>query len=85
MLNGDHALIKFLHQLMLMRNHHHGGAHIVDGLQQFHHFFGKFGVNVAGRLVGDDQLGAVHHGTGQRHTLLLAARKLFGQAVGLFF
>ena len=33
-------------------------------------------VEVAGRLVGEDDLGVVHDGAGDRHPLLLAAREL---------
>ena len=44
--------------------------------QKLHHFLAIGGVEIAGRLVGQDQLGPRHDGAGDGDALLLAARKL---------
>ena len=41
--------------------------------QQFEHAVGRLGVEVAGRLVGQNQLGLHGQGAGDGHALLLAA------------
>ena len=46
---------------------------------------GGAGVEVAGRLVGQDNFGAVHDGAGDGDALLLAAGKLGGEEVFAVF
>ena len=45
------------------------------------HFFAQVGIKVVQRLVQQQQAGLGHQGACKRHTLLLPARKLRGQAV----
>src|SRR5690606_19703905 len=70
-----------------------GGGGVVgdhdDGLAELVHrpaherqqFGGRIGVQVAGRLVGEDDLSAPHHGPGGRHPLLLSTRQLGGSVL----
>ena len=48
----------------------------ISSLEQRHHLRAALAVEGAGRLVGQDDLPAVHQRAGDRHALLLAARKL---------
>ena len=47
----------------------------------FEHFVGGFGVEVAGGLIRQQQGGTVHQRAGNCHALLLTARELIGHAV----
>ena len=76
---GDHAAVKVTDQLVLMGNHQHSDAHLADTLQQLHHLKAQFGVDVAGGLVRNHQLGGVGQCAGHSHTLLLTA----GEQVGV--
>ena len=66
-----------------MGDHQHGGAQLVDALQQHHNLQGALGVQVAGGLVGNNHAGVVHQRPGDSHPLLLAAGELAGEAVAL--
>ena len=83
MVQGNDALAEALGQRHLVGNHHHGDAHAVDGLQQLHHLHAQLGVNVAGGLVRNDELRAMYQRAGQSNALLLTARNLIRQPVGL--
>ena len=67
---------------MAMRDHDDGGAGFVEFGQKLHHLFAIGGVEVAGRLVGQDQLGTRHHGAGDGDALLLAAGQLLRHVPG---
>ena len=75
-LQGDDAMVELLHELVLMRDHQHGRALFVDLRQQLHDIVGHLRVDVAGRLVGDDQRRIVHQRPRQPHALLFAAGQL---------
>ena len=60
---------------------HHGRAQPVKRLKQPQQLDRHIGIDVAGRLVGDQQLGPVDHCAGDGDALLLAARKLRGQGM----
>ena len=47
-----------------------------------HHFAAVGGVEVTSRLVGEDQLGIHHDGTGNGDALLLTARELLRKVMG---
>jgi hypothetical protein len=49
---------------------------------QVHHFEGCFGIQIAGGLVGKDNLWLVYKGAGDTHPLLLTARKRGGLVPG---
>jgi hypothetical protein len=54
----------------------------VQLLQHAHHFLAVLGVEVAGRFVGQDQLGLRDQRAGDRDALLLAARQLARPVLG---
>ena len=54
----------------------------LSGLEHLHHFLAMLGVEVAGRLVGEDQLGVADQGAGDGDALLLAARQLARPMLG---
>ena len=66
-----------------MGGHQHGGAGPVDPVEQPHDALAGGGVEVAGRLVGQQDQRPVDEGPGDRHPLLLAAGQLVGQVVAL--
>ena len=66
-----------------MGGHDHGGAGLVDAVQQAHDPDGRVGIEVPGGLVGQQDQGPVDEGPGDRHPLLLATRELVGQVVAL--
>lgn len=59
-----------------MRGHDDGGTGPVDPVQELHDADGGLRVEVAGRLVGDQQGGPVDEGAGDGDALLLAAGQL---------
>ena len=61
-----------------------GGAEAVHLGKQLHEALGLVVVEIAGRLIGQQQGGAVDDGAGDGDTLLLAAGKLGGPGVALF-
>ena len=65
----------------LVGHHDNGDAGVVELLENAHDFDGRFGVEVAGGLVGQEQLRAVNQGAGNGDALLLSARELVGQVV----
>src|SRR5580700_583493 len=66
-----------------MRHLHDGRPLLVQLLEQVHDLLALAGMQVAGRLVGKDQLRARNHGARHRYQLLLPARKLAGIEVAL--
>src|SRR5205809_882537 len=76
----DHTM----HERAVRQNAHTTGPHLV---QRAVHEFGaetlaaERGVELAGRVVGDQQLRPVHGGPGERDPLPLAAGQLLGQVV----
>ena len=63
-----------------VRHHDYRGTVGIEFLQQGHHFVAIGGVEVTGRLVGQDDFGIGDDGTGYGDTLLLTAteQKVFG-------
>ena len=57
-------------------DHHDGSALLVQLCQELHHFETILGVEVTSRLVGEDELGIHHDGSGNGDALLLTAREL---------
>ena len=72
----DHALAHRVDDLFVMRGHDDGGAGAVDGVQHFHDAQRSGRVEVAGGLVGQQNLRVIHVGAGDGHTLLLATGEL---------
>src|SRR6478752_532376 len=71
--------------VVVVRGHHHGGAVLVDLVQHAHDAHRSGGVQVSGRLVGQQDAGAVHDGAGDRHALLLATGEFVRETVFLAF
>ena len=70
-------------RIVLRVGHHDDGRTLAVQLRkQFHHLAAVLRVEVTRGLVGQDQLGVRHHGTGDGHTLLLSARELLGEVFG---
>jgi hypothetical protein len=71
------------HQRVVVGGDDHGGAEPVQLAQQ-HHQPQRLGVvEIAGGLVGQQQIGARHHGARNRHPLLLAAGQFGGAGLRL--
>ena len=67
---------------MLRVGHHDDGSALaVQFAQQFDDLGAVLRVEVTCGLVGEDELGVGHYGTGDGHTLLLSARKLLGEVL----
>src|SRR5258707_2643606 len=64
-----------------MRDLNDGGAPVVEALEELHDLVALRGVQVAGRLVGEDELGILDDRAGDAHELLLAAGKLVGEEI----
>ena len=67
--DGDDPLAKLINQVLGVGNHQHGGAQIVDLLQQLHDFQRLGRVQVAGGLVSDDGRRIVDQCPGDGKTL----------------
>ena len=65
-----------------MRHHDNGHAVLVEPPQKFHDFTGCFGVQVAGRLIGQQNRRFVYDGPGNGHPLFFTAGYLIGQPPG---
>src|SRR3990167_2174662 len=67
--------------ICLMRHEHDGAAGIVQFLENRHHLQSGLGVEVAGRLIGEDDLRIVDERPRDGDALLLSAGELIGQIV----
>src|SRR3984957_19980790 len=67
------AGIVLIHQRDIVRGQQHRGARFVELDEQPQQALRMIGVDIAGRLVGQEQLRPRDHGTRDRRTLLLAA------------
>ena len=73
----------FLEDGAVVGDHDDGGPLGVDAAEQAHDAVGGLAVQVAGGLVGDDDLGLVEEGAGDGDALLFAAGELVRHLVGL--
>ena len=78
LLEGDDALAERRDDLGVVGRHQDGDAELVDPQQELEDLPADERVEVAGRLVGDDQARVVDERPGDRRPLLLAARQLVG-------
>ena len=83
MLQPKRALAESLHQMLVMACDEDRNANGVEILEHPHDFLGKFGIKVAGGLIGEDQLGLVDDGTSDSYPLLLPTGKSHGQPLFL--
>src|SRR5438093_6737468 len=72
----DHAPTKGIHDLGVVRCHHQRGPEVVDPREQFDDLPARYGIEVAGRLVGDEDARAVDERARDRGALLLNTREL---------
>ena len=77
----DHAALHLVDESGLVGGHHDGRAAGVDAGQQLHDVHRRGGVEVAGRLVGEEDLRAVDERAGDRDALLLTAGELVRQSL----
>ena len=64
-------------QILIVCDHDHGGLLLpVQFSQDPDDIFPHLTVQVAGGLIGQDDLGPAHHGTGDGHPLFLSAGQL---------
>src|ERR671913_869319 len=82
-LQGYHPLAHHVHHLPVVGRDQDGGAYAVDPVQELHDTDAGCGVQVARRLVGDEDGRLRYEGPGYGDTLLLAAREHFGELVHL--
>ena len=83
LLEGDHAAAHLVDHLAVVGDDEHGRAGAVDPVEQLHDPDRRLGVEVAGRLVGEQKRRVVDERAGDRDALLLAARELVGVVVDL--
>src|SRR5258708_37636657 len=74
--DDDDATAHDVDDLLVVRGHHHRGAALVDLEQQLQDLPRGRWVKVPGGLIGDEDLGVLAEGAGDRDALLLAAREL---------
>ena len=79
----DDALAHLVDDAGVVGGHHHGGAGAVDPVEQLHDADAGVRVEVAGGLVGDQDLGPVDERPRDRDALLLAAGELVGHPAPL--
>ena len=68
-----HRGIQHAHQLQVMGGDDDGGAQLVQLGEQAQQAHPHFRIDIAGRLVGDQDFGLADHRAGNGHALLLAA------------
>ena len=79
----DHAAAHAVDHVRVVRGDQHGRAGAVDPVQQLHDPDRGLGIEVAGRLVGEQQRRVVDERARHRDALLLAAGELVGVVVQL--
>ncbi len=75
----DHASLHLVDEAGLVCGHDHGRAAGVDPREQLHDVDGRAGIQVSGRLIGEQHLRTVHQRASDRHALLLATGQLVGK------
>jgi len=70
------AFMEFVDKVILVRRQYNGGSKFIQFIEQMEKFEGRFFVDIARRLVGEQKPRLGNHGARNRHALLLAARKL---------
>src|ERR1051326_5312186 len=66
----EHPAAHLVHHRLVVRGHHHGGAGAVDPVEQPHDVDTGLGIEVPGRLVGQQQRGVIDERPGDRDALL---------------
>ena len=90
-LRGDLAVVQFDTAVGesrhdgIVRDHHNGASLLVEFAQQAQHDFFVLRVEIAGRLVGQDDFGIVDQRARDADALLFAARQLRGYVMAAVF
>src|SRR4051794_19955861 len=71
-LNHELALAELADHVHVMRRHNNRDAHIGEPTEQFHDLQREIGIEVTGRLVGDQKRRLAHNRAGNSNTLLFA-------------
>src|SRR3712207_3846153 len=82
-LEGDDPLAHYVHHLLVVSRDEYGGADAVDAVQKLHDSHRRVRVEVAGRLVRDENLRLRDEGPGYRDALLLPAGELVRELIHL--
>src|SRR5688500_56288 len=82
-LECQHPATHGVHDLLVVRGHQHGRAELVDLDEELNDLPAGDGVEVAGRLVGDEDRRIVDERAGDGGPLLLPARQLRREVVGV--
>ena len=80
---SQHSCGILLHELHIVSGHKHSGALTGNFAQMVDNLLAGLRVEIAGRLVGENQPGLVEQGAGNDYALLLATRKLVRHLVTL--
>src|SRR5215203_1604933 len=80
-LQGDYPPAHHVHHLPVVGRDQDGCAYAVDPVQELHYTDAGSGIEVASRLVGDEDGRPRYEGPGYGYALLLAAREHFGELV----
>jgi len=67
-----------LDEVDVVRGDHHRHAHLIEALEEPHDFEGKLRIEIAGRLIGNQQLWSRHHRARNAHSLLFPRREFQG-------
>jgi hypothetical protein len=78
-----HLALGMRRDIRLVRDQHDGDAVRVEFSEQAHDFLAGMAVEIAGRLIGQNQPWCVDQCAGNRHALLLAAGNPVGQGFGI--
>src|SRR5688572_14570541 len=62
-------------EMRVVGGNQHGRSETIELLEEVEEAGGKGGINIAGRLIGEEEFRLCHDGTGNGNTLFLAAGK----------
>ena len=72
---GQAGLVELVDQAQIVAGDQHGDADLIEIDENLHDLTRQHRVEVAGRLIGEQQHGFVYHGAGDADALLLATGK----------
>lgn len=84
LIHRDHAPTHRIDHHLVVRREQDRGAEIVDALQNFDNIVRIDGIEIAGRLIGDQHIGLIDERARNRNALLLAAGEFMGKTPYFF-
>src|SRR3989344_988002 len=84
LIHHDDAPTDRIHDRFIVRRKQHGGAQIIDTLEDFNDIMRIHGIEIARRLIGDQDIGLIDERARYSNALLLAAGKFMGETPNLF-